>query len=119
MLLTLSIIGIFLSVILLVYNERTNASTIYLGGLFFLVSLYVLTQYVLFYSKSNFLVGVFFINSSFLAYLIGPLLFWYVRSVLTDNPRLRRRDIWHFLPMTVFFLASFPHLFIYTMVGEN
>ena len=45
-------------------------------------------------------------------YLIGPLLYWYIRSVLTDNHRLKRRDLWHLLPMIVFFLAAIPHTFI-------
>ena len=112
MLLSLSLTGIFLSVILLFFNAGKNASTIYLGGFFFLVSLYGLTQYVLFNSKSIFLVAVFFINIGFLAYLIGPMLFWYIRSVLTDNPRLKRRDLWHFLPMIIFLIISLPHIFI-------
>jgi len=110
MLLFSSILGIFLSVILLYFNARNNKSTIYLGGFFFLVSLYELTQYVLFSSNSNFLVAVFFINIGFLAYLIGPMLYWYSRSVLTDNPSLKRRDLWHFLPMIIFFIASLPHI---------
>jgi len=112
MLLFSSILGNFLSVILLYFNARNNKSTIYLGGFFFLVSLYELTQYVLFSSNSNFLVAVFFINIGFLAYLIGPMLYWYIRSVLTDNPRLRRRDLWHFLPMIIFFITSLHHIFI-------
>jgi len=62
MLLFSSILGIFLSVILLYFNVRNNKSTIYLGGFFFLVSLYELTQYVLFSSNSNFLVAVFLLT---------------------------------------------------------
>ena len=40
------------------------------------------------------------------------MLYWYLRSVLTDNSRLKRRDIWHLLPMVIFFLAAIPHTFI-------
>ena len=112
MLTYLSIFGIFLSVILLYFNSRKNTSTVYLGIFFLLISLYSFTQYVLFNSKSVYLVGAFFINSGFLAYLIGPMLYWYVRSVIKDNSRLRWRDLWHFLPMVVFFIASLQHLFL-------
>lgn len=108
----LSIFGILLSVILLYFNARKNTSTVYLGIFFLLISLYSLTQYVLFNSKSVYLVGAFFINSGFLAYLIGPMLYWYVRSVITDNSRLRWRDLWHFLPMILFLTASLPHIFL-------
>jgi AraC-like DNA-binding protein len=37
--------------------------------------------------------------------------YWYVRSVLTDDPHLKKRDLWHFLPMIIFFLAALPNLF--------
>lgn len=112
MLLFLSILGILLSVILLVSNAKNYRSSIYLGGFFFLISMYSLTQYVLFYSKSNFLIGVFFINAGFLAYLIGPMLYWYVRCVLTDNHCFSVKDVWHFLPMVIFLTATLPHIIL-------
>lgn len=40
------------------------------------------------------------------------MLYWYIRSVLTDNFNLKRRDIWHLLPMIVFFIAAIPHAFV-------
>ncbi len=115
MLLFLSILGIFLSLILLYFNVRKNKSTIYLGVFFFLISLYAFYQYILLYSKSVFLVSIFIANisiSSSPLYLIGPMLFWYVRSVLIDNHHLKKRDFWHLLPMMIFFVAALPNAFI-------
>lgn len=115
MLLFLSILGIFLSLILLYFNARKNKSTIYLGVFFFLVSIYAFYQYILLYSKSVFLVSIFIANisiSSSPLYLIGPMLFWYVRSVLTDNHHLKKGDFWHLLPMMIFFIAALPNAFI-------
>ena len=111
MILSLSILGIFLSSILLYFNARNYASSIYLGLFFLLISLYNFNQYVILESKSGFLVSLVFLNIGFLSYLIGPMLYWYVRSVLTDDPRLKRTDFWHLLPMLVFFIATLPHLF--------
>jgi AraC-like DNA-binding protein len=115
MLLFLSILGIFLSVILLYFNARKNASAKYLGVFFLQVSLYGFYQYVLLYSKSVFLLSLFLFNIAIVCsplYLIGPMLYWYIRSVLTDNSRLKRRDIWHLLPMIIFFIATIPHAFV-------
>jgi len=39
------------------------------------------------------------------------MLFWYVRSILTDNPRLGKWDLLHFLPMLAFLVATFPYMF--------
>ena len=111
MILSLSILGIFLSAILLYFNARNYLSAIYLGIFFFLVSLYNFNQYVILESKSVFWVSLVFLNIGFLSYLIGPMLYWYVRSVLTDDPRLKKSDLWHLLPMLIFFLAILPHLY--------
>ena len=115
MLLFLSISGILLSAILLYFNARNNRSTIYLGLFFLLLSLYSLYQYILLYSKSVTLISLFLFNIAIVSspvYLIGPMLYWYIRTVLTDDPRLKRNDIWHLLPMAVYFIVAFPHSFV-------
>jgi len=115
MLLFLSILGILLSVILLVFNARKNGSTVYLGIFFLLISLYGFYQYALLYSKSVLLVEILLVG--FLVvfpalYLIGPMLYWYLRSVLTDNSHMKRNDIWHLLPMIIYFLAALPYTLV-------
>lgn len=115
MLLFLSILGIFLSVILLFFNARKNGSTIYLGFFFLLISLYSFYQYVLLYSKSVFLIEILLVGFSIvfpMLYLIGPMLYWYIRSVLTDNSRLKRKDFWHLMPLIIYFLSSIPYNFV-------
>lgn len=111
MLLFLSLLGLFLSVILLYFNARKFTSSIYLGAFFFLISLYGFIQYSILYSKSVTLVGIVFINIGFLSYLTGPALYLYVRSVLTDQARLEKRDLWHLLPALIFFIAAIPYMF--------
>jgi AraC-like DNA-binding protein len=112
MLLFLSILGVLLSVILVSYNARKNISTVFLGAFFFLVSLYGLYQFALVYSKSPPLIAVFLMNFALITsplYMIGPMLFWYVRSVLRDDWILVKTDLWHLLPAVIFFIASTPY----------
>jgi AraC-like DNA-binding protein len=111
MILSLSITGILLSVLLIYFKSRKHIATIYLGGFFFLVSFYTLNHYILLSSKSLLLITIFFTHFNFLFYLIGPLLYWYIRSVLTDDPHLKKKDLFHLLPMVVYLLASLPYLF--------
>ncbi|MEI7525873.1 MAG: helix-turn-helix domain-containing protein [Mariniphaga sp.] len=106
----LSLTGIILSVILMYYNTRNFKSSIYLSLYFLIISLYGLNQYVLLYSKSVFWVTVFCTHFTFLYYLVGPLFYWYIRSVLTDNPRFSRWDLLHLLPMLVFLIVEVPYL---------
>lgn len=114
MLAFISIFGIFLSLILL-YHSRRLHSSVYLSLFFLFSSLYALYQYILLYSKSVTLISIFLFNLSLAVsplYLIGPLLYWYFRSVLTDDSKLKRRDLWHFLPMAIYFTAAIPEAFL-------
>lgn len=110
MLLFATITGIFLSLILLIFNARKYHATIYLGIFFFLVSLYGLAIYAFLYSKSVLLISILYYNLNWLSYLVGPMLYWYIRSILTDSSRLKRKDLWHFLPPLLFLLISLPYI---------
>ena len=109
MLLYLSITGILLSLILLFNNFREFKSRIYLASYFIIISVYCLNAYVFLYSKSVFWVAVFGPHFTFLYYLIGPLFYLYIRSVITDDPRFRRRDLIHLAPMIVYLIAVVPY----------
>ena len=107
MLLFLSIVGVFLSVILISFHAKKFGATLFLGLFFFTVSMYAVSQYILLYSGSVFFVTLFLIHFSVFAslpYLIGPMLYFYVRSVLYDTLRLKRSDSLHFFPHA----AGFP-----------
>ena len=111
MYLFLSLLGIFLSVTLLSFTTRYYKSAIYLGFFFLTISVHNFLTYVTLYSKSVNLVSIFFLNFTFIVYLIGPMLFWYIRSILTDNPHLRKWDLVHFVPLLVFLAATVPYMF--------
>ncbi len=110
-LLSLSIIGFLLSAILLYFNAIKFPVSIYLGILFFLVSLYCFVQWVFYYSASPTLVAIFYTNFSFLAYLMGPVNYWYVRSVLNDNYRFKKKDLWHLVPSLIILITIIPYMF--------
>jgi AraC-like DNA-binding protein len=110
MLLPLSILGLILSVILLYFNARRYKSSIFLGLFFFLLSLYGFVQYVLLYSKSVTLVSIVFTNVGFPTYLIGPVLYFYIRSVLTDKAKLKKHDLWHLLPMLAYLAGASAYI---------
>ena len=110
-----SILGAILSLILLWFNARTNKSTIYLGVFFLLFSLYAFYQYVLLEAKSVFLVELMLVGFVLVTpplYLIGPSLYFYVRSIITDNFNLKKKDLWHLLPAFIYFIAALPYTFV-------
>ena len=110
MLLYISILGLFISFVLLFLNARRYSSTIYLAVFCQLVSLYSLDQYVVLYSKSEFWISLFFGNVSFWSYLIGPMCYLYTRCALRDETRLKRIDLLHLIPTVVYLSASLPYI---------
>ncbi len=112
MLLSLSLAGIILSVILLVFNAGRYKSSRYLGGFFFLISLYALNFHVFIDSYPVPILNLFFVHPDFLFYLTGPLLFLYIRSVLTDKSQFRKSDLWHLLPAFIYLISVIPYLFL-------
>jgi hypothetical protein len=106
----LSITGLLLSAILLYFKARKFRPTLFLGLFFFMISLYGLNQYALLHSNSVFLIAVIATNFTFIFYLIGPMLYWYIRSILTDNSSLRKSDLLHLLPMLIYLVAALPYI---------
>jgi AraC-like DNA-binding protein len=114
MLLFISLSGILVSVILVCFNIKDYKPAIYLGLFFFGLSMYALSVYVLVFSKSVDLISFFLIHDVIfgtLIYLAGPALFWYIRSLISGNHRIKKYDLLHFLPMTIFFIAGIFYLF--------
>jgi hypothetical protein len=48
-------------------------------------------------------------NFSSIYFLIGPLLFFYLRSLRQGSTRFLRSDIWHFIPFVLVFLDTIPY----------
>jgi len=106
-------IGIFSSMILAIFNYKKNLSTLYLSLFFFSISTYSLIHYVLFYSNSVFLIAFFFSsNIGFITLLVGPMLFLYTRSIITDKSNFKRTDILHLIPIVILFFGGFAQIFM-------
>lgn len=110
MIVYLSITGIFISAILLYYNAANYKSSVYLGLYFMTVCFYGINQQVVLWSNSVFWISIIATNFTFLLYLIGPLSYLYIRSIVSDDARLKKTDVLHLIPMLIFLLASLPYI---------
>ncbi len=108
--------------VLLYYNRGYLTANRYLAGFMFFASLYVLENFYFFYGESLVMVIIFTMVHSFF-YLIGPLAFFYMRSILRDNSHLSREDYLHFALFAISFIGYVPYFFsswdFKVMVGEN
>jgi AraC-like DNA-binding protein len=103
-------IGIFLSILLLVYNKGYKSANVYLGLFLFLSNLITLSLYLHIFSNSKAVLAFVMsipINPS--AYTLGPLAYLYVRSILRDNARFTKYDGLHFIFFAVNFIGRLPY----------
>jgi AraC-like DNA-binding protein len=96
---------------LLGIKNGNNAANRYLAGFLFISSLYCLGNYCILFGNSIPLVAVFITCIPSFYYLIGPLAFLYLRSIVKDNSKLSTLDYLHFLLFIIIFSGSLPFLF--------
>jgi AraC-like DNA-binding protein len=101
--------GIFTSFILIYYLSSLNRSNIFLALFFLCCNLIVLVYFGLHFSKNIFWEGFCFVNWLPLSYLLGPLLFYYVKTTLTDNNKLKKWDWLHLIPAILCIFVTLPY----------
>ncbi len=111
MVLYLSLFSIGVSILLAIYNWKINRNAILLSGIFIIFSTYTLTHHFTVYSDNDYWLAIFYGNLSPLWYLPGPLLYFYVRSTITDKKAINSwKDGIHFIPFLIHFANSLPYI---------
>lgn len=100
--------GIFTSFILLYYLSALNKSNIFLALFFLCCNLVVLIYYGLHYTHNKFWEGVCFVHWLPLSYLLGPLLFYYTKTTLSESNKLGKWDWIHLLPAFLTIINCLP-----------
>lgn len=102
--------GLFLPLLILFFNKGYRSANRFLSGFLFISSLYLLQNFFIFYSQSDFWVA-FSISTQVDFYLIGPFSFFYLRSILIDDTHLKKSDYLHFFLFVISCLGLIPFWF--------
>ncbi len=111
MLLSSSIAFIFLALVLSWFNWRKNRTTLFLSLLLLSLSIFGFTHTLLLEKGPMGLLAVLYNNFSPLYFLLGPLLYFYVKHTLEDRSYVRARDAWHLLPFAAAVVNVLPYWF--------
>lgn len=111
MLLYLTLAGFLISILVLINLRNSNKANIYL--LFFLLinNIYALSHYATVYSQNKYLIATMLIHFTPLYLMLGPLFYFYVRSLLVDDYRLTKKDYLHFIPALLILINVLPYIF--------
>ncbi len=90
-------LGVTLSLIVLFFNQGNKSINIYLGFFLLAVNMSTITFFVSVFATSKYLIALLVSSPLIITiYLVGPFAYFYVRSILTDNPKLSKWDTLHF-----------------------
>lgn len=106
----ISILTIFLAILMAYRNWNINRNTIFLSGFIFVFSLYSLIHYILLINKNVFLLAIFYNNNAPIGFMVGPLLYFYVRGTLFDNKKLVKKDLLHLVPALINLISITPYV---------
>lgn len=109
MLLYLALLTVLLSFVLGFFNKKNNPNQLFLSGFFILTSIFGIAHHFVFQKQDVFWIAVFFNHFVPFMFLIGPLLFFYVRGTLEKNKKLSRWDSIHFIPALWSFIGTIPY----------
>lgn len=113
MLFYISIAIIFIALISVLYNYRENQSSLYLSLILVIFSTYSLTHYYTVYGKDPILLAFFYGHFSPLWYLLGPLIFWYSKSIVEkDRFKIGGKQFFHLIPFAIHIISIFPYYFL-------
>ncbi len=82
---------------------------LFLALLFFISGIYCLTIYAMSLGHSILFTVLLYGNFSSIYFLIGPLLYFYLRGLKNGNANLYWVDLWHMIPFVLVFVDTIPY----------
>jgi AraC-like DNA-binding protein len=108
--LLLSGLGLFFSGFLLFYNKGYKSANLYLSLFLFFLNYVTFYHYLIVYNDSKtILAALLCIPIRGSAYLLGPLAYLYLRSLIQYNARFNKYDGLHFIMFGIIFIGSLPY----------
>jgi AraC-like DNA-binding protein len=105
-------LGITMALIVLFFNQGNKSANLYLGLFLLCFNVFTLTHYAFLFLNSEYLIATLLIlpfNS--LIYVVGPLAYLYIRSILNDEAKFTKLDLLHFFPFFLNFIDNIPVFF--------
>jgi AraC-like DNA-binding protein len=107
----IALLIVFLALLLFYFNRRLQPGAVWFSASLLVIASLQLTHHFAFAGDSIFWMAFFFNHFSPFFYLLGPFIYFYVRSTLSDRPGLNRWDLLHFIPFVVQLIGILPYVF--------
>ncbi len=110
--LSVSILGLFVSFLVLINIKTSNKANFYLVSFLILINLFNVMNYSTMLSNNSYLVAIFKVHFMPLILLTGPSLYLYIRSLLKDDASLHKQDLVHLIPAFLLLINNYNYYFL-------
>lgn len=98
------------AIFIILFNRKYNKSAIYYALLIIVFTTYNIEESIRLFGGSIYLYALIQKNATPFYFLQGPFLYFFVRGVVTRNPKLSKKDFFHFIPFLIVFVQIIPYL---------
>jgi AraC-like DNA-binding protein len=109
-LLTINLSTIFLSLTLLFFQRKKIFTVFFLSSFLILLTFIVIVRSIIFYDNPDWLVAIVFTNFTPFYYLVGPFIYFHIRSYLAGKYKFQNLDLIHFIPSILQLINVFPYI---------
>ncbi|WP_395803536.1 helix-turn-helix domain-containing protein [Daejeonella sp.] len=106
-----SLFTLALCTVLFTYNSKVNRNILYLLGFLIPLAIYGILHHLVFFNDSAYKLALINVQLMPIYYLIGPMLYFYIRNTINDNYLLTKKDLIHFIPFTMGLISVLPYIF--------
>ncbi|MDP3394221.1 hypothetical protein [Sediminibacterium sp.] len=112
LLLSAGFVGLASSVLIYLIKRYKGVNTTWISVYLFVFFLIVISQYYQFYGTSETLLNYTIFLSNILFFLLGPILYFYIRILLNQQEVDVKKDWVHFIPLIICFVAVSPWIIL-------
>lgn len=98
------------SYLLFTNGRKLKGGNLYLAILYLLMGIQTLSHIKIIEEIEIHIASVFFINTASLSFLIGPALYFYIKSLINLEFKLERKHLVHLVPFLIFFINTLPYI---------
>lgn len=106
-----SLFLIILALVMTFYNWKVNKNIIYLSLFLIIFSISIESYNLLIFGGSIQLFAVLLANFAPLYFLSGPLIYFFIRGIVSDESKFRKTDTLHLIPFFINLIAIAPYIF--------
>lgn len=107
----INLLAVLLAILIVFFSLRKYRNNLYLAGLLMSFGLWGIISQSILFTDHHLFPAILFIHFNPILYLLGPMLYFYVKSLITENFKHSAKDLVHIILPIIILIGIFPYYF--------